>query len=367
MRRKIAIIGATGYVGRHVMQRLSRTDAELWAILRQNNAFLLPASDHVQIKTGTNITSDCKADIVINLAYATATHENVFREENNRLLNTISQLSHSATHIIHVSTLAVFGFQLDKEQVLDLPPSERDYPYVQSKSEMEHLLFKRFPAQHIDIIRPGNVWGPGSPSWTNPVLDALVYNLPLLSHKGSFSNVTEVNNLADYIGFLCEHAPGHSFHHVAELGMVQWREWIAPLAALLKSTPVLLPEAPPYFCNPYQELRACLSANPVHSLVAATRSRYWQQPARKTVAMIPPSLKELRHLQEKPATYSTGNVFHWIMDSVVPFKNVTDNRWTPAVIYAESIKSIQRYMLESGYLLNHSSPTSAEEKECSEL
>jgi nucleoside-diphosphate-sugar epimerase len=352
MKKKIAVIGAAGYVGRYVMNRLSHTNAELWAILRHQNTFLIPFAHQVQIKSVAEITSSCKADIVINLAYSIAPDENTFRKENNQLIDIIAQLSHTATHIIHISTLAVFGFQLDKKQVLDLPPSERDYPYVQSKSEMEHLLFKRFPAHHIDIIRPGNVWGPGSPSWTIPVLDALVYDRPILSYTSSYSNITDVNNLADYIGHICEHTSDCSFHHIAELGHIPWKEWIDPLARLVKTNPVLLPDAPPYFVHTFEELRSCISVNPIQTLMTASRSRYWQQPARKAVAMIPPSLKRLRNQEEKPSVYRTGAVFHWIMEAKVLFAHHSDPRWSPPVTYVESLKSVEHYMSESGYLLN---------------
>ena len=352
MKKRIAVIGAAGYAGQYVTERLGQMDVDVWAIVRHANTFLIPKAQHVQVKQLHELTSSDKADVVINLAYAKAPVASAFRKENEGIINTIAKLSHEHTHIIHVSTLAVFGFQLEKEQVLALPPTGSDYPYVQSKAEMEVLLAKRFPSLRIDMVRSGNIWGPASPSWTTPLLDALVYNQPVLSEKSSYSNITDVHNLADYIAFLCEHEADSLFHHVAEFGSITWEKWITPLSEWLGSTPVQLPNSPPYFTNSIKELQSLLSINPAKSLLAATRSRYWQQPARQLAGMIPRVLKQLRQTEEKPSLYQTGPVFHWIMDAKTPFVHHTDSRWKPPVSFEISLAQVKNFVFESGYVLN---------------
>lgn len=352
MKKRIAVIGAAGYTGRYLIERLSRMDAEIWAIVRHANLFLIPDAQHVQVKHIHELTATHKADVVINLAYSKAPLASHFRKENEAIIHTIALLSHEHTQLIHVSTLAVFGFQLEKEQTLALPPHESDYPYVQSKAEMEHALARRFPTQRIDMVRPGNIWGPACPSWTTPLLDALVYNLPVLSSEPSCSNITDVHNLADYIAFLCEHEATSFYHHVAELGAISWEQFITPLSDWFGCSPVYLPSSPTYYTHPVKELLSMLSYNPAQFLLTATRSRHWQQPARQVVNLIPKSLKQLRHTEEKPSLYSTGQVFHWIMGSKTLFVPCTDSRWIPPVSFNDSLALIKNYAVESGYVVN---------------
>lgn len=157
--KRIAVIGAAGYVGLELMRQLRASDFEVSAIARENGAFLLRDSG-ARLVLPKDLASLGAVDVVVNLAYPTGDPLQ-FTRHNSEIFGHVKALMGSSSRLIHVSTQAVFGLALDRPVVVGPVARVRDYPYVEAKIELENRLIAQFPAQSVQIVRLGNVWGPG--------------------------------------------------------------------------------------------------------------------------------------------------------------------------------------------------------------
>ncbi|HQU69569.1 MAG TPA: NAD(P)H-binding protein [Albidovulum sp.] len=174
--RQVFVTGATGFIGRRLVDALTRAGAVVTVLTRSRASLSgLPAA----VRTCIGAMTDRKAlekalagqEILFNLAYdvrATAA-------ENLRAFDSLLAAASGAgvNRIVHMSSIVVYDAWPAADCVetgtMDRPGGG---PYRRAKIEMERrLMAGPLPAA---ILQPTIVWGPGSSLWTDGFARALL-------------------------------------------------------------------------------------------------------------------------------------------------------------------------------------------------
>lgn len=358
MSLNIAILGATGYVGMHVVDELLRAGHRVSALMRPTSAILLGTRD-VRAISAADLRSPAAFDLLVNLAYPTSGSNLTFRRQNEALVEQMSVLGQRAKRVVHISTLAVFGYSLSR-RIHTGPVSERfDDPYIESKLRMEHLLQKHALAKKLDIVRLGNVWGPASPTWTAALSDRLLFGEPCaVRNQDGFSNVTDVANVASYIAHLAKAPREESevvFHHLAEFSRVRWSHWTSQLATAL-GVEIVSSGAPGAIDPSFRrDLRhAFASSAPVAVLRALYAGDKSGAAMRRALAYLPERLqsrmKRLRAGVQQEPSAAADAILLSVLSCSREFQTNCDATWTPPLSSEESWARVVQWMREVGYL-----------------
>jgi nucleoside-diphosphate-sugar epimerase len=362
---RIIVIGGAGYVGVELLKTLRLRGHQVFAIVRSKNAFLAQRYG-VEVLTPEEAGRLGEMDAVVNLAYPTSVdlHDNL--RKTRQLSDLVIALGGYSKRVIHLSTQAVFGYDL-RLPIITAPVKLRlDHGYIESKILMENLLLRSQLASKLRIVRLGNVWGPASPTWTVQLSSRLFFQQPMgaLGVEG-WSNVTDVANTASYVCFLLEEAlPFQAgIDHLAELGDVRWPRFIHFMAGQLGVDPVLLP-APlppenPGWKHVFREIAGSFSPKKIGVTVLSGR-----EPAallRRVLEWLPePSLGQLRkRFSAKVGLASPiipdNELLLQILTCQVPFKTSVLPGWTPPVDYHESTHRVAEWIKTAGFLSGNNS------------
>jgi nucleoside-diphosphate-sugar epimerase len=358
---EVAVLGATGFVGLPLCDRLRAAGYPVTAIARRSSAFLLEGR-------GLQIISPEEADrrpfpIVINLAYPTGPHAHLHPQENRRILDLVCRLVRPETRFVHFSSLGVFGLDLRHPVKPGLPPRGRDREYVECKAQMEHWLADRFGDQELHFVRPGNVWGPGSPNWVAGIVERLKNGQAMgVQGQTAYANLTDVANLVDYVAFLLQQPParGLQFHHVAEFSAHTWDEVLAFLAAAVKRQPVWLREFELAPASSAQLLavgtQACRRSalQTFRQLRSGRETGSWVRSAFATVPK--PILSAVKRLKggarlpsDDPALGPVDEQWLEVLTCSREFHSHTLPGWHPPVSHEESLARVVTWMRAAGF------------------
>ena len=359
MPKKIVIVGAAGYVGIELVSQLQDlAEYDLFAFTRDNGSFLLEGKK-INILNEENIAANGPFETVINLAYPTVSQPTLFPSVNESILNTMKKLISKETNIIHVSTQAVFGFGMDREVVADFIKERRDFPYVEAKLSMEHMVKKEFPSNNLSIVRLGNVWGPGAGVWTGAVADKLLFGqFVAVEGEDGYANITDVKNVASYLTYLTSNVPkGTHIYHLAEFSHLKWSDLIGMMAKELHVEPVYAQIKPYYSLKIGTELSKIFK---IPSIGDTYRELIWERFVgsflRSMVRLM--GTKRYQNMQKNETkslpqtqTLTKTELTHLIVvSSPIEFKTVTEKGWTPLINFDESWQLVKSWMADVGYI-----------------
>ncbi|PVH26016.1 NAD-dependent epimerase/dehydratase family protein [Sphingobacterium corticibacter] len=196
---QIKILGASGFVGRHLGRYLSLHDADVYGIsLRENDTWKSQLIDD--------------GDVIINLVGKAHDHdrratENDYFHTNLNLTQDIFRVfcSSNATLFIHISSLAAIE-EFESEKALGEENDCRPVSwYGQSKREAEKwLLAQEVPeGKKLIILRPPMIHGPGDKGNLGLlykfVSKGLPYPLSKFNNRRSFISITNLCYLIEQI------------------------------------------------------------------------------------------------------------------------------------------------------------------------
>jgi nucleoside-diphosphate-sugar epimerase len=99
-----------------------------------------------------------------------------------------------AERVVHVSSVAAWGYEFGADLAEDAPVRACGEPYVDTKAAAHALALRRGAA----VVRPGDVYGPGSVPWTLRPLQALRSRTLVLPGKGDgILTLVYVDDLVD--------------------------------------------------------------------------------------------------------------------------------------------------------------------------
>lgn len=238
----IAVTGATGFVGKELLQDLARQSLPIRALARMRPGRQLPVQPATSWIEGDLSSSAALtalvdgADTLIHLAGVTkARAPAVFREVNALQTAELVRLAREAgvRHFIHVSSLA----------------AERPHvsSYALSKADSEALATENAGAMALSIVRAPAVLGPGDDA-TRPLFSALARGYlpvpagPAGKHRFSIIDVTDLSRFL--VSLSAGGAYGTTSHAPAGHLNLSWRE-IAESAERVLSRPIHRIDIPP--------------------------------------------------------------------------------------------------------------------------
>lgn len=345
----LAIIGANGYVGSRLNSALADS-YHVTAITRGIDSLSRVVSG-VQYKTASEDLPIF--DVVINTAYALDKNHANCATANNEMIKLLYRICNKQTKIIHLSSLAVFGFGLDKVLKADAIATRNDYAYVFSKLDMENKLIKHFGNKRISIIRLGNVWGPGNTSYTQPVIDSLLWGLPIMPDKPGMCNLTHIDNIVSYVTHTLTSNQHLTFHHLAEFSSINWKQVIDDMAMIMGVKPVSLTQPSYYPLSFRDEVLHALRKKPLEAIKTLRNGRF-------TSAYFPERLFSkvlLKHApmcypkQPQLGKYAIPDTFVWVLNCQKSFSNTRLTDWQPLISWEESLKPLAYWMKDSGYCI----------------
>jgi nucleoside-diphosphate-sugar epimerase len=354
--KRIAIIGAAGYVGMELARELRGSNYEVNAIVRGNGQFLLRDSGFNLIAP-SDLGTVGKVDVVVNLAYPSGP-QNQYPLRNREILQTIRALMGPQSCLIHVSTQAVFGFGMDRPVVVGPVTNVRDYGYIEAKVELENLLLREYSSQCVQVVRLGNVWGPGS-AWAVPMVSRILFGEPVgVEGVDGYCNATDVANAASYLAYLIakDDLRGIEFHHLAEMSRYRWSSWIKRIEESLGVEAVYEPILPAYPTNLMHDIRPAVSSvmpGPLYrKLVYGRFSASWLRSLVRTLGDA--RFSKVKKISPKPlpSGYRLGEpdeMFLTILSAQVQFETSVLADWTPPVDFEESWSRIEHWMNTAGY------------------
>ncbi|NJQ96659.1 MAG: NAD-dependent epimerase/dehydratase family protein [Hydrococcus sp. CSU_1_8] len=136
---------------------------------------------------------------------------------------------------VHLSSVMVYGFNFPNHVAEDGPLCGENNPYCQTKIESEKKLLKLNdpPDFGIIIIRPGDVYGPGSTAWVVRPLQLMHKRMFALANGGQgVMNHVYVDNSIDGIFLAVEkEAYGEAFN-ITDGQETSWKEYFTCLAEI---------------------------------------------------------------------------------------------------------------------------------------
>jgi len=354
----IAVVGASGFVGQALCGTLRERGAEVIAITNDHNGFIASRKG-CKAMTWDEAGSRGPFEVVINLAFSNRGPSFEQRRNTVGLIDRLRSLTARGGRLIHTSTLAVFGMSLDMPIHAGRVTMRRDHEYTENKILAECLIQDRFQSEKVEIVRLGNVWGPGSPHWAAGLAERLRLGLPTLAEDGvGYSNATDVRNVADYMTHLAlgTGRPGVYYHHLAEFADTAWSMIIRRVAASLgyqvRMQAVGRSQSRSRFSTEIRDCLRCLNWMGMYRAIESKRMA--GSYLRQALGVIPDSLvrrlKALRGGSGGPA-YSSGEVDGFLGVTSCPqlFKGFWAPEWTPKIHLEQSIDDTISWLIAIGY------------------
>jgi nucleoside-diphosphate-sugar epimerase len=208
--RQVFITGALGFVGRALAARYRGLGADVHGVdVRADDAANVVAGDVTQPGEwqshldGCDLVIHTAAIVTNNVAREDAWRVNVFG--TRRVLDAAQQAN--VKRFVHLSSLAVMRFivaDLADETAPVLPTGN---PYVDTKIAGEHAVLAAHAAGEIacTIIRPADIYGPGSRPWTIVPVQMIKKGLFLLpAHGQGIFRAIYIDDLVDGIVLAAE-------------------------------------------------------------------------------------------------------------------------------------------------------------------
>jgi len=171
---KVFITGASGFLGRHVIDRLIKEKADITALVRSVSPVAYLKENNVKLVYGNVREDDCiakgtrGADVVIHAATSKGGRWEDFYEDNVKGIERLLKYSvqNKVKRFIFISSVAVYDHsQVKNGQVLDEDTPYESVPsnnYSRSKIEAEKLVTQYHLEHGLNtvILRPACLYGP---------------------------------------------------------------------------------------------------------------------------------------------------------------------------------------------------------------
>jgi nucleoside-diphosphate-sugar epimerase len=248
--RTVVITGANGFIARHLRDRLVRAGVTVRGVD-------LTADPARGVRAGSTTSPGAWADLLVGadaVVHTAALVSNVAPLDRIWTINVLgtSRVLDAAAragvpHVVHLSSITAFGHEFPDGVTEEHPPRITGASYGDTKVAGEAVALATHAAGRVSVtvLRPGDVYGPGSRPWVLIPLELIRRRQALLPDRGRgiFSPVY-VDNLVDGILLALSEpaARGHVLTITDGVG-VTCADYFGRLAALVDGQVTLLPTA----------------------------------------------------------------------------------------------------------------------------
>jgi nucleoside-diphosphate-sugar epimerase len=251
----VLVTGASGFIGRRVAARLAGEG-------RAVRALVMPADDvdgivelhapGVSIVRG-DVTDAARMidvvrgmDRVVHLAAVVGDWgpDELFDRVNvGGTRNVVDAAAHEGCQrLVMISSIVVYGERLTAGGCdEDAPGGKSVGPYSRTKRESEELALEahRRGRVPVTVVRPGNVWGPGSGLWVDEIARLARKGMLMVVAGGSGdATLAYVDNVVDVIvRALDTPAAAGRVYNAIDAGGVTWRTYLTDIARLAGGAP----------------------------------------------------------------------------------------------------------------------------------
>lgn len=324
--KTVLITGATGFLGGALARRLAGEGIHVKALARRPNrdryirdvpGIEIVMGDIMEPDRMQTVMQGC--DVVFHVAAAltgdleTQRRVNVGGTRNVVLAAAAARVN----RLVHVSTIAVYGYLANTVITEDTPHDPRHVPYNASKSSAETELRLLASEHDLDwcIVRPGMIYGPRSYMWTRNMFTLARRDPVLWIGDGSGTAYPiHVDDVVDLLVTVATHpAASREAFHAAPDPSPTWREFLGGYSRLAGHQNWRA--VPPGLLRP-----VAFIADPVMTLMG--------------------SYQDMQRL----IPYATGQTQY----SMAKAKQLLD--WQPGISLTEGIESCVPYLSEKGLL-----------------
>jgi len=244
----ILVTGASGFIGRSLVARLrGRRNAVRALVLPEERVALDAEIARGDVTLPETLVPAMRGmRLVYHLAAIVGDWgpEALYRAVNvdgtRNLL--IAAAAAGVERVVVVSSLVVYGSQLGAEICdEDMPREHGCGPYSRSKRAQEELAldFHRFGRVPVTVVRPGNVYGPGSVNWVDtPVALLRAGRLPLIGGGAGDASLAWVDNLVELLVLAGrEPAAAGRVYNANDGSGVTWAGYFTELARVAGARP----------------------------------------------------------------------------------------------------------------------------------
>jgi len=230
---KYLITGSSGYIGSNLIDRLKRNDKDVVGLYHKNKPTVHKKTvTYIQADISensffTNLPQDI--DVIIHCAALVRDYGSKKAFYNVNVKGTERLLQYAKT--IGISQFIYLSH-------IQYEVKHRFNYYSDTKASSEAVLLDKRNQQQvpITIIRPGNVFGPGSPVWVVRVLNSMKNdNFSLIEDGNGIFHHTYIQNLIDaiYLAVGNKNAFGQIFNITDGDDSITFKEYFRELAQMI--------------------------------------------------------------------------------------------------------------------------------------
>jgi nucleoside-diphosphate-sugar epimerase len=237
------VTGATGFLGGVLVRRLAAEGVRVRALARRaNRERFIAGIENVEIVSGDvteaqrlhELAQGC--DFIFHVAATLGASVAKQRPVNAEGTRHVMQAAEDAgvKRVVHVSTIAIYGFPTGGIIREAAPPLPTRVPYNITKLEGEQVLIRTAKTVPYSIIRPAMIYGPNSAMWTRNLFNLAKRRPTLFVGDGSGrAHPIFVDDVVDLMVTLATHprAAGEAFNCAPDPAPT-WREFLGAYSRL---------------------------------------------------------------------------------------------------------------------------------------
>ena len=204
------ITGALGFIGRRLADRYRAAGADVTGVdVREHRELGVVSGDIT--KPGAWLEAASGSDLVIHTAARVGMRGPADEFWRANVLGTRNALDAAtragAKRFVHFSSIVTFGFDFPDGVDERYPLRPNGVPYVDTKIASEQAVLQAHAAGEVacTIVRPGDVYGPGSQFWTvTPVREIAARRMVLPAMGRGIVSPVYVDDLVEGVGLAAE-------------------------------------------------------------------------------------------------------------------------------------------------------------------